>query len=110
VLAARPVMGLANVPFPLPSVVWLPAITGFVAVPQQTPRAVIDGPWPAEALPPLNAVVAVIEVVATVVTVGISGTESGAFFWQLKEIRANSRKMRMCFIYYGLITKIGISI
>ena len=73
-------MGLANMPAPLPSTVWLPVITGLVAVPQQTPRAVIDGPPLAVTLPPLNAVVAVIEVVATVTTVGNSGSGSGAFF------------------------------
>ena len=86
-------MGLANIPAPLPSVVWFPAITGFDAVPQQTPRAVNDGPLPAVALPPLNAVLAVIEVIATVVTVGKSGTGSGAFFSQLKEMKAKSKMM-----------------
>ena len=105
--AVRPVIGLANIPDPLPSVVWFPVIPGFDAVPQQTPRAVIDGPWPAVALPPLNAVLAVIEVAATVVTVGKSGTGSGAFCWQLKEMKAKSRIERMCFIYYGLIVNIG---
>ena len=72
-------MGLANTPLPLPFVVWFPFISGLVAVPQQTPRAVIDGPAPVVALPPLNAVLAVIELAATVVTVGKSGTGSGAF-------------------------------
>ena len=84
-------MGLANMPAPLPSTVWLPVIEGLVAVPQQTPRADIDGPLPAVALPPANAVVAVTEVVGTVVTDGKSGTGSGAFLWQLKEIKATSR-------------------
>ena len=100
-------MGLANIPVPLPFVVWFPAIPGFDAVPQQTPRAVIDGPLPAVALPPLNAVLAVIEVIATVLTVGKSGTGSGAFCSQLKEIKANSSMAIMCFIYYGLITNVG---
>ena len=76
-------------------------------MPQQTPRAVIDGPAATVALPPLNAVVAVIELVATVVTVGKSGTGSGAFVWQLKEIKANSSRERICFIYYGLIVNVG---
>ena len=58
-------------------------------------------------LPPVNAVLAVIEVVGTVVTVGKSGTGSGASFSQLKEIKANSRIERMCFIYYGLRANIG---
>ena len=103
-------MGLANIPAPLPSVVWFPVITGLVAVPQQTPRAVMDGPLPAVALPPLNAVVAVTEVVGTVVTVGKSGTGSGAFFSQLKEMKANSSRLRICFIYYGLGVNIGNNI
>ena len=105
--AVRPVIGLANVPGPLPLTVWFPVIPGLVAVPQQTPRAVIDGPAPVVALPPLNAVLAVIELAATVVTVGKSGTGSGAFIWQLKEMKAKSRMARMCFIYYGLITNVG---
>ena len=72
-------MGLANIPAPLPLMVWFPFISGLVAVPQQTPRADIDGPLPVEALPPDNAVLAVIELAAAVVTVGKSGTGSGAF-------------------------------
>ena len=103
-------MGLANTPFPLPFIVWFPAITGFGAVPQQTPRADMDGPPPAVTLPPLNAVLAVIEVMATVVTVGKSGTGAGAFFWQLKEIKANSSRLKICFIYYGLEVNIGNNI
>ena len=67
-----PVMVLANIPVPVPSVVWLPVTTGFVAVLQQTPRAVIAAPPSAVILPPLNAVVLVIEVVAVVVIVGKS--------------------------------------
>ena len=100
-------MGLANTPFPLPLTVWLPVISGFDAMPQQTPRAVIDGPEPIVALPPHKAVLAVIEVAATVVTVGKSGTGSGAFFWQLKERKANSKREIMCFNYYGLVANIG---
>ena len=105
--AVRPVIGLVNMPAPLPSTVWFPVITGLVAVPQQTPRADIDGPLPAVALPPANAVLAVTELVGTVVTVGKRGTGPGASLWQLKEIKANSRIERMCFIYYGLITNVG---
>ena len=67
-----PVMVLANIPVPVPSVVWLPVTTGFVAVPQQTPRAVIAAPPSAVMLPPLNAVVLVIDVIAVVVIVGKS--------------------------------------
>ena len=99
-------MGLANMPAPLPSTVWFPVITGLVAVPQQTPRALIDGPLPAVALPPANAVLAVTELVGTVVTVGKSGTGSGAFLSQLKEIRAKSRMAKICFIYYGLVANV----
>jgi hypothetical protein len=52
-------------------------------------------------------VLAVIELAATVVTVGKSGTGSGAFCWQLKEMNAKSSMAAMCFIYYGLIVNIG---
>lgn len=97
VFAVRPVMGLANIPSPLPSTVWFPVMSGPDAVPQQTPRADIDGPLPAVALPPANAVLAVIELVGTVVTAGKSGAGSGAFLSQLKEIQANSKIERMCF-------------
>jgi len=100
-------MGLANMPAPLPSTVWFPVIAGLVAVPQQTPRADIDGPLPAVALPPANAVLAVTEVVGTVVTDGKSGSGSGAFLWQLKEMKANSSIEIMCFIYYGFKANIG---
>ena len=100
-------MGLANMPGPLPLTVWFPFISGLDAVPQQTPRADIDGPLPVVALPPDNAVLAVIEVAATVETVGKSGTGSGAFISQLKEMKANSSRLRICFIYYGLKTNIG---
>lgn len=99
-------MGLANIPAPLPSVVWFPVISGFDAVPQQTPRAVVDGALPAVTLPPANAVLAVMEVVGTVITIGKSGSGAGASFSQLKEIKANSRIERMCFMYYGLITNV----
>ena len=100
-------MGLANMPGPLPLTVWVPFISGLGAVPQQTPRADIDGPLPVVALPPDNAVLAVIEVAAAVVTVGKSGNGSGAFCWQLKEIKAKSSRLRICFIYYGFIVNIG---
>ena len=100
-------MGLANMPGPLPLTVWFPFISGLGAVPQQTPRADIDGPLPVVALPPDNDVLAVIELAATVVTVGKSGTGSGAFCWQLKEIKAKSNMAGMCFIYYGLVTNVG---
>ena len=105
--AVRPDIGLANTPGPLPLLVWFPFISGLLAVPQQTPRAVMDGPLPVLALPPDNAVLAVIELVATVVTVGKSGTGSGAFCSQLKEIKAKSSKASICFMYYGLVTNVG---
>ena len=56
---------------PVLSVVWLPVITGFVVVLQHTPRAVTVAPPSEVTLPPLAAVVSVIEVIADVVTVGI---------------------------------------
>jgi hypothetical protein len=63
-------MELANAPVPVPSVVWLPLITGFVVVLQQTPRAVTVEPPSELILPPLAAVVLVIDVGAVVVSVG----------------------------------------
>lgn len=100
-------MGLAKVPGPLPLTVWVPFISGLGAVPQQTPRADMDGPLPVVALPPDNAVLAVMELAAAVVTVGKSGTGSGAFTWQLKEMKAKISSAKICFIYYGLIVNVG---
>ena len=70
-------MVLANIPVPVPLVVWLPVTTGFAAVLQQTPRAVIAAPPSAVILPPLNAVVLVIDVIVVVVIVGKSDVFSG---------------------------------
>ena len=63
-------MLLAKEPFPVPSLVWLPEITGDVAVLQQTPLAVTAAPPFEVTLPPLVAAVWVMDVTAVVVTVG----------------------------------------
>ena len=63
-------MLLANAPAPVPSVVWFPVTTGLGEVLQQTPRAVTVAPPSLLMLPPLAAVVEVIEVTAVVVRVG----------------------------------------
>jgi len=63
-------MLLVNVPVPVPSVVWLPVVVGFVEVLQHTPRAVTVAPPSEVTLPPLVAVVWVISLAAVVVTVG----------------------------------------
>ena len=69
----------------MPSVVWLPVATGFGVVLQQMPRAVMGALPSLLILPPLAAVVFVIDVPAVVVSVGMlnkigSGLNS---FWQL---------------------------
>ena len=85
-------MLLAKAPLPVPSVVFVDkAMVGFADVLQQTPRAVMAAPPSAVILPPLVALVAVIDVTAIVVRVGnvatiFSGLSS---FWQLKVIIAN---------------------
>jgi hypothetical protein len=62
----NPLIELVNVPVPEPSVVLLFAIVGFTDVPQQTPRAVTGVPPSFVTLPPLVAVVLVIEDAAVV--------------------------------------------
>lgn len=94
-------MLLAKAPAPVPSVVRLPAKTGFGEVLQQTPRAVIAAPPSSVILPPLTAVVDVIEVVAVVVITGtlariFSGLSS---FWQLKVIMVNRIMQRKVFMF-----------
>ena len=99
--AVSPVIELANIPVPVPSVVWLPVTTGFTAVLQQTPRAVTVAPPSDVILPPLNAVVLVMDVTAVVVIVGTSnaGPFSGlSSFWQLKEITDKNRIKNKFFI------------
>ena len=69
-------MLLAKMPVPVPSVVWLPVATGFAVVAQHTPRVVIVAPPSSVMLPPLNAVVLVMDVAVAVVIVG---TNAGIF-------------------------------
>jgi hypothetical protein len=52
-------------------VVLLPAVVGLADIPQHTPLAVTLAPPSFDTFPPLLAVVAVIPVIAVVVTVGI---------------------------------------
>ena len=93
-------MLLAKTPLPVPSVVWLPLITGLGEMLQQTPRAVIAAPPLSVILPPLVAVVDVMDVTAVVVRVGnvaiiLSWLIS---FWQLKVISANRIMQRKVFM------------
>jgi len=63
-------MELLKLPVPVPSVVWSPAIVGLADVFQHTPRAVTGAPPSAVTLPPLTAVVCVMDDAAVVLTVG----------------------------------------
>ena len=65
-------MMLVKLPLPLPFVVWLSLIVGFGEVLQQTPRAVTAELPKSVTLPPLVAVVVVMLLVVSVVTVGNS--------------------------------------
>ena len=96
VMAVKPVILLVNAPVPVPSVVWLPFADGLGDVPQQTPRTVMAAPPSSVILPPLAAVVFVIDVAAVVISVGMlerigSGLSS---FWQLNAI-SDSRIMML---------------
>jgi len=74
VLAVKPVRELVKLPVPVPSVVLvLNEIVGFADVLQHTPRAVTVAPPSLVILPPLVAVVLVIEDAAVVVRVGTTG-------------------------------------
>lgn len=100
-MAVKPVMLLANTPLPVPLVVWLPVTTGLGEVLQHTPRAIMAAPPLFVILPPLVAVVLVMEVAAVVVTVGMlakigSGLSS---FWQLKVISAKRIVQRIVFMF-----------
>ena len=91
-VAVSPVMALVNVPMPVPSVVLVDkAIVGFAVVLQQTPRAVTAAPPSSVILPPLAAVVDVMEVTAVVVMDGKVAIMFGALisFWQLNAISDN---------------------
>ena len=63
-------MLLVKEPVPVPFVVWLLLMVGFVPVLQHTPLAVTEVPPVAVTLPPLVADVAVMLETAAVVTVG----------------------------------------
>jgi hypothetical protein len=72
----RPVIELAYEAVPDPSFVWFPLTTGFKAVDQHMPLAIIGEPPSNETTPPLTAVLEVIDVTAAVVTVAPAGTKS----------------------------------
>ena len=70
---------LAKLPAPVPSVVFVAkAVVGPGVVLQQTPRAVMAAPPSSVMLPPLAAVVDVIDVAAVVVNTGNEATMLGA--------------------------------
>src|ERR1035437_7428047 len=70
-LAVNPVIELANIPVPVPSVVLvLDAVVGPVVVLQHTPFAVTEAPPSLVTFPPLVAVVCVIADAAVVVIIG----------------------------------------
>ena len=69
-LCVKPVNELVNTSVPVPSVVILFAIVGFVVNPQQTPLAVTGAPPSLVIFPPLVAVVCAIEDAAVVVRIG----------------------------------------
>lgn len=84
-------------------------MVGFVVVLQQTPRAITVAPPSEVILPPVAAVVLVIDVTAVVVIVGIraDGLVGPKFsllssFWQLKKIIDSSRIEQKCFMNDGL--------
>ncbi len=68
-------MLLLNDPVPVPLLVCNPVATGFTAVDQHTPLAVIGEPPSEVILPPEMAVVPVIEVTAVVVRVAAPGVK-----------------------------------
>jgi hypothetical protein len=72
-------MLLTKLPVPVPSDVLLFAIVGPVEILQQTPRTVTEAPPSLVMLPPLVAVVEVMEVIAVVVRVGIEAARVEKF-------------------------------
>ena len=103
-------MELVNTPTPVPSEVWLPVTTGFVEILQQIPRAVMAEPPSELILPPLKAVVLVIDVTVVVVSVGkiADGFVGPKFsvlisFAQPKAITDNNSMIRICFIRNSLV-------
>jgi hypothetical protein len=80
-------MLLAKAPLPVPSEVLVDKATvGLGEVLQQTPRAFMAAPPSSVMLPPLTAVVFVMDVAAVVVSVGNDATifPGPISFWQLK--------------------------
>ena len=74
VLAVSPLRALTKDPMPEPLLAHVPdTMVGFAAVLQQTPLAVTDAPPSDVTLPPLEAAVIVIPVIAVVVSVGATG-------------------------------------
>jgi len=69
-LAVSPVIKETNVPVPVPSLVWLSAVVGLIAVLQQTPRAVTAAPPSEVTFPPDVADVVVRSEMGVVVKVG----------------------------------------
>jgi capsular polysaccharide biosynthesis protein len=86
VAGVKPVILLVKLPVPLLSLVFEPVISGFVAAPQQTPRAVTSAPPSSVILPPVDTEVVVILLIAVVVSVGIS------VFLQLVNVAIPARK------------------
>jgi hypothetical protein len=87
-----------------PSAVLLFAVVGFAVVLQQTPRAVTAAPPSAVILPPLCAVVPIMEVIAVVVKVGKPGAEGVTSSFEhipqikLKEIKRHTIFNNLFFI------------
>ena len=101
VMAVKPVILLVNAPVPVPSVVWLPFADGLGDVPQQTPRTVMAAPPSSVILPPLAAVVFVIDVAVVVVSVGMLATPLFSeliSFWQLNVTRLSRMMMLKVFM------------
>jgi hypothetical protein len=71
VFGVKPVILLVKLPVPLLSLVFEPVISGFVAVPQHTPRAVTSAPPSSVILPPDEAEVVVMLLIVVVVRVGM---------------------------------------
>jgi hypothetical protein len=71
VFGVKPVILLVKLPVSVPSEVLSSAVVGLAAVFQQTPRAVTEAPPSDVTFPPLEPLVAIIEDMAVVVTVGV---------------------------------------
>ena len=97
--AVSPVILLLNEPIPVASAVWFPAILGFAVVLQQTPRPVTAAPPSELILPPLMAVVEVIDVMPKEVSVGnvaVGEFGDGSFF--LQEIKMTMKSVNITYL------------